>query len=88
MRYAYAMDLLGFKQAHFDVRSANEKVWKFHERFGAKRNREETHDFFYELRMDSIMSSMQRYKRFLPEGINVKPMSTNKDQSFNDEFLH
>lgn len=73
MVYAYALDCMGYEQAHFDVRAANEKVWKFHERFGAKRLRQVGDDFFYELSMDSIQSSMERYKRFLPNGINVLP---------------
>lgn len=34
MVYAYAIDHLGFKAAHFDVRKGNERVWRFHERFG------------------------------------------------------
>lgn len=37
MVYAYAIDHLGFAAAHFDVRKGNERVWRFHERFGAKR---------------------------------------------------
>lgn len=69
MVYAYALDHLGFEQAHFDVRVGNEKVWKFHERFGAKRVRESDIDFFYELSFDSIKGSIERYKRFLPEGL-------------------
>lgn len=71
MVYAYALDHLGFEQAHFDVRKANEKVWRFHERFGAKRVGDSDDDFFYRLNMDSIMISMERYKRFLPQGIRV-----------------
>jgi RimJ/RimL family protein N-acetyltransferase len=73
MVYAYALDCLGYEQAHFDVRAANEKVWKFHERFGAKRLRQVGDDFFYELSMDSIQLSMERYKRFLPNSITVLP---------------
>lgn len=72
MVYAYGLDHLGYEQAHFDVRAANEKVWKFHERFGAKRLKQVGDDFFYELSMDSIQSSMERYKRFLPQEIIVK----------------
>src|SRR5690606_12411597 len=37
MVYAYAIDHLGFTAAHFDVRKGNERVWQFHERFGAVR---------------------------------------------------
>jgi RimJ/RimL family protein N-acetyltransferase len=75
MVYAYALDHLGFEQAHFDVRVANEKVWKFHERFGAKRVRETNSDFFYELSLEAIKSSTERYKRFLPEGLDAKKIT-------------
>ena len=76
MVYAYALDHLGFEQAHFDVGAANEKVWRFHERFGAQRMREIGDDFFYELSMESIQSSAERYKRFLPRGITVMATKT------------
>lgn len=76
MAYACVLDCLGFMQAHFDVRVANEKVWRFHERFGAQRIRETADDFFYELRMESIQSSAERYKRFLPRGITATATET------------
>ena len=76
MVYAYALDYLGFEQAHFDVRAANEKVWKFHERFGAKCVKETGDDRFYELSMESIQRSIERYKRFLPRGITVTATKT------------
>lgn len=44
--YAYAVDHLGFTAAHFDVRRGNERVWKFHERFGAVRVDENEEDYF------------------------------------------
>lgn len=69
MVYAYGPDHLGCEQAHFDVRAANEKEWKFHESFGAKLLRQVGDDCFYELSMDSIQSSMERYKRLLPHGM-------------------
>ena len=47
MVYAYAVDHLGFKSAHFDVRKGNEKVWQFHERFGARRVEETAKDHLY-----------------------------------------
>lgn len=71
MVYAYALDHLGFRKAHFDVRAGNEKVWRFHERFGAKRVRETAIDFFYELDHAEIQASRQRYQRFLPDQISV-----------------
>ena len=76
MVYGYALDYLGFEQAHFDVRAANEKLWMFHERFGVKRVRETGDDFFYELSMDSIQRSTERYKRFFPRSITVAATKT------------
>ena len=49
MVYAYAIDFLGFESAHFYVRKENTTVWKFHERFGAKRIGETHLDYFYHL---------------------------------------
>lgn len=63
--YVYALDHLGFLNAHFDVRAANEKVWRFHERFGARRVRESELNFFYELGHSEIQASRRRYQRFL-----------------------
>lgn len=66
MAYAYAIDVLKFKEAHFDVRKENVAVWKFHESFGATRVRESEEDFFYTLDNKSIEISRKRYKNFLP----------------------
>lgn len=66
MAYAYAIDVLKFREAHFDVRKENIAVWKFHESFGAVRVREGEADFFYKLDRASIEASRKRYKSFLP----------------------
>ena len=70
--YAYALDHLGFRQAHFDVRKDNKSVWQFHERFGAERVGETEVDFLYRIAEAAIASSRQRYKRYLPEPIVVE----------------
>lgn len=66
MAYAYAIDVLDFKNAHFDVRKENVAVWKFHESFGANRVRASEADFYYTLDYKSIEASRQQYKNFLP----------------------
>lgn len=66
MAYTYAIDVLKFKEAHFDVRKENIAVWKFHESFGATRIRESEADFFYTLDHKSIEASRKQYKNFLP----------------------
>lgn len=70
--YAYAVDHLGFQAAHFDVRKGNERVWQFHERFGAKRTAEIELDYLYRLDGASIKLSRQRYRRFLDKNLLVE----------------
>ncbi len=72
MVYAYALDHLGFKAAHFDVRKGNERVWQFHERFGASRTAETELDNFYQLDGDAIAAARQRYQRFLHGCVQVE----------------
>jgi RimJ/RimL family protein N-acetyltransferase len=71
MVYAYALDHLGFAGAHFDVRKGNERVWQFHERFGARRVDETDLDYFYRLDRKAIAASLERYGRFLDGGVTV-----------------
>jgi RimJ/RimL family protein N-acetyltransferase len=72
--YAYALESLGFQHAHFQVQKANERVWKFHERFGAKRTSENEVQYEYVLPNAAIKSSVDRYRRYLPDGIAVKDL--------------
>lgn len=72
MVYSYAVDDLGFNAAHFDVRKGNESVWKFHERFGARRAAETPEDYFYVINLQSIQSSRLTYSRFLPNNVAVE----------------
>ncbi len=66
MVYAYALDTLGFRCTHFQVQRENERVWAFHERFGAVRVGQDDTEFRYTLSNAAIRASMQRYRRFLP----------------------
>lgn len=72
MVYAYAIDHLGYNAAHFDVRKGNERVWQFHERFGALRTAETELDYFYQLDGEAIFVSRQRYQRFLDGSVHVE----------------
>ena len=72
MVYAYAVGHLGFNAAHFDVRKGNERVWQFHERFGARRTAETELDYFYQLDGEAIADSRQRYQRFLDGSVHVE----------------
>ena len=68
--YEFALSL-GFSRAHFDVRKQNVSVWRFHEKFGAKRVGETENDYLYEIDHSAISRSLQKYKRFLPDGIHI-----------------
>jgi len=70
--YAYALDHLGFKQAHFDVRKGNERVWQFHERFGAVRVAETAQDYQYQIAQLAISAARNRYNKYLPEPVIVE----------------
>lgn len=69
MVYAYAVDCLGFRSAHFDVRKGNQSVWQFHERFGALRTHEVADEYKYKISLSAIQKSRDRYARYLPNGI-------------------
>lgn len=70
MVYRYALSL-GFTASHFSVRVANESVWKFHERFGAVRTREEGEDYFYAISREAMETSFEKYRKYLPDDISV-----------------
>ena len=69
MVYSYALGSLGFQRAHFQVNKANERVWRFHERFGAERIRENEVQYEYTLSNAAIKSAIDRYRRYLPDSI-------------------
>lgn len=69
--YRYALDHLGFAAAHFSVREENGKVWQFHERFGARRTGTSGGQHHYRIDRAAILASLERYGRFLPNGISV-----------------
>ncbi|OYZ76253.1 MULTISPECIES: GNAT family N-acetyltransferase [unclassified Polaromonas] len=71
MVYAYAVDHLGFRAAHFKVRKGNQSVWQFHERFGAVRTSETELDYHYQIEASNIMASRSRYRRFLDGSLTV-----------------
>lgn len=68
--YNYAM-YLGFSEAHIDVRNLNTSVRRFHERFGAVVTSSNELDTFYEVSNESIINSLKKYNKFLPNGIKI-----------------
>lgn len=70
--YSYALNHLGFKAAHFDVRKGNESVWRFHEKFGAIRVAESEADIYYKISNDAILGSFERYRKYLRSDLLVE----------------
>lgn len=68
--YSFALTL-GFKKSHFEVKKENKSVWQFHERFGAVRVGENNEDYFYEISFTSINKSIEKYKKYLPDGVKL-----------------
>lgn len=71
MVYAFATDHLGFKACHFDVRKGNDRVIKFHERFGAVCVGESDLDYFFELSAAAIRDARLKYTEFLSSTVRV-----------------
>ncbi|MEQ0828319.1 MULTISPECIES: GNAT family N-acetyltransferase [Enterobacter] len=69
--YYYALKL-GFTRAHFDVRKGNHSVIRFHERFGAVRQKETEDDILFTISKDSIQDSINKFKKYLPQHILIK----------------
>jgi hypothetical protein len=70
MVYAYGLEC-GFTAAHFDVRKGNEKVWRYHERWGALRVDETELDYLYSIDEPEIRGGIQRYATRVPEGVRI-----------------
>jgi len=75
MVYAYAIDTLGFRAAHFQVNRGNERVRAFHERFGAVCTAEDELEVHYTLSAEAIAASRKRYARYLPSSLAVEPLA-------------
>lgn len=62
---------MGFDRAHLDVRKNNTSVWRFHERFGARRVGETETDYLYSISGSKIDAAFERYRKYLPDGIQI-----------------
>lgn len=63
--YGLGFDYLGFARSHFSVRRANEKVIRFHQRFGARCISQDTEDLHFEITEADVEQARQRYARYL-----------------------
>lgn len=75
MIYSFALRSLGFISAHFQVHKSNARVCKFHERFGANRISEDEVQYEYVISNSAIELSMEKYRRYLPNGIVIEDMT-------------
>ena len=71
MVYAFGL-ACGFTASHFDVRKENDRVWSYHERFGATRIREEGDDYYYTIGEAEIRAAMEKYESRLPDGVRIR----------------
>jgi hypothetical protein len=69
--YEYAVNNLKFSSAHFEVLKENERVWQFHKRFGAIQSEENGEKYFFKIDKPTILKSLSRYSKYLPNGIVV-----------------
>ena len=72
MVYSYGVDDLGFQCSHFDVRKANEKVCRFHERLGATQTSSNDVDNFYTMSPDAIRRFLEQYPDVLSGPVRVE----------------
>ncbi|TMV03499.1 GNAT family N-acetyltransferase [Brucella haematophila] len=69
--YIYAFEKLGFAASHFDVRQENQRVWKFHESWGAELTREDNLDRYYSLSRTAWGVVRKRYKSIIEKDGDV-----------------
>lgn len=63
--YEFGFYGLGFAKSHFDVRKGNDKVFAFHQRFGAKVVSEDEMDYFFNFEKSEYEITKEKYKRYL-----------------------
>ena len=69
----YATGLaMGFNEARWDVRKANEKVWRFMETLGGVRTHEDNNQFYYAASENAMLAAIKK-ARYNPEIAVVMP---------------
>ena len=66
--YEFGLTVLGFKQAHFDVRKDNKRVIAFHKRFGAECVRENELNSYFEYTKIQHAKTKKKYIKFSIQG--------------------
>jgi RimJ/RimL family protein N-acetyltransferase len=62
--YDLGFKALGFSRAHFNVRQTNVSVWKFHEKMGARLEREDSLERIYRYELENYLPARARLARF------------------------
>ncbi|CAH0534710.1 hypothetical protein VST7929_02660 [Vibrio stylophorae] len=63
--YQFGFDCLGFVESHFDVRKDNEKVIRFHEKFGAKKIAEDSENYYFSISKEQLSIVRKKYNRII-----------------------
>lgn len=66
--YDFAFFSLHYQKSHFDVRKGNERVVRFHERFGARITSEDELNYYFSYGLSAYLKVREKYAKFLPGG--------------------
>ncbi len=72
MVFIYAIDHLGFRRTHFDVRAANARAIAFYDRIGGTRTGISGEDILYELTPRALAHARIELADFLPGGLRIE----------------
>lgn len=59
--YEFGFEFLGFPKSHFDVMKGNEKVIKFHEKFGAVVVGEDEDNFYFNVSKEAVENCKKKF---------------------------
>jgi RimJ/RimL family protein N-acetyltransferase len=81
MVFSYAIDHLGFRESHFDVREGNTRARTFYERMGAERTGSTGEDIYLRMSGEAIASARLALRDFLPDAVRVVEIVQNQRAS-------
>ena len=64
--YDFAFFSLHYQSSHFDVRKSNDRVVRFHERFGATLTSEDEMNYYFSFDRSTYLKTREKYAKFLP----------------------
>lgn len=63
--YHFGFNELGFKNSHFEVMKENERVIKFHQKFGAEIVREDVENYYFNISRSSVEENRKKFEGLL-----------------------